>query len=53
VVQKGQWFNTYVTGRLDGSTPVSDVPSDDAPAHGPVDTSTSRGERLMWATAST
>jgi hypothetical protein len=39
VVQKGQWFNTYVTGRLDGSTPVSDVPSDNVPAHGPVDTS--------------
>lgn len=33
VQQKGQWFNTYVTGRLDGSAPVSDVPSDDVPTH--------------------
>jgi hypothetical protein len=40
VKQKGQWFNTYVTGRLDGSAPVSDVPSDDVPAHGPVPTAT-------------
>jgi hypothetical protein len=40
VKQKGQWFNTYVTGRLDGSVPVSDVPSDGAPSHGSsVDTS--------------
>jgi hypothetical protein len=36
VVQKGISFNTYVTGRLDGSAPVSDVPADGAPAHAPA-----------------
>jgi hypothetical protein len=40
VVQKGVYYNTYVTGRLDGSTPVSDVPADGAPAHEPVPTDT-------------
>jgi hypothetical protein len=34
------YYNTYVTGRLDGSTPVSDVPADGAPAHEPVPTDT-------------
>jgi hypothetical protein len=45
VVQKDIYFNTYVTGRLDGSTPVSDVPADGAPAHEPVPTDT---DNIPW-----